>query len=724
MSGVRAQDAGPGRWKWTRLEWLLFAASLLGFAWFHPGGGWNQNARFALVRAIVEEGRLDVDAFLVYEPVHGAGRSGLARRPIEDGQVTLGGRRVALYWRDVDGRPVPLTSRFDGRVSGVNGARRVLDVAADDGLAFSVGVPSDARVVRDGVPVPLAALVPGETIRVRLRTPDGRRAVASEIEAGAGVAGSPVSWKEPGDVAATGDLSFHGGHFHPAKAPGGSFLAVPAYLAVHAIGRMTGADPDDWWTLTVRAWLTSVLSVGVLGALTVVVVLRLALRLSDGEAVPALLAAIAFAFGTPFFAYSTMLYEHAAIAFLVGSAFALLWSAGEATSPSRAARLSAAAGAMAGAAAVANYAMLAVGVLLLGYLVLGRGRRLSGAWFCGGLLVPLLLLAAYNLRAFGTAFTTNYAFEDPQFLERGDALLGVFRIPDLAVVPLALFSPFRGLFLAAPVLALGAVGIASWFRSGRQRAAWWLVVSVLSFFLALLTTFNGWHGGWGASPRYLVPAIPFLAFPAVLAFARARGVSSAVATASVALNLLVVAVDPQAPVGLTPLARIEGLPDWAHSPITLYAWPLFVEGRASPILDAQRDAVLRANDAALASRGAPPAVRASAGTALRGQIDGAIARGEPAPLLLQRGPQGELGIATSDLPTVVGPVSANPGGIYEAWRHRAFPPGSVEARRNAFNVGELLFPESRLSLVPLLLAELLLLGLALRAARRLDDAPP
>ncbi len=54
---------------------------------------------------------------------------------------------------------------------------------------------------------------------------------------------------------------------------------------------------------------------------------------------------------------------------------------------------------------------------------------------------------------------------------------------------------------------------------------------------------------------------------------------------------------------------------------------------------------------------------------------------------------------------------------------QAFGPGSKEARWNSFNVGEFLFPESRWSLAPLLVLELVLCGLAIRAARRLDAGP-
>ena len=715
---MTGEPAGTGR-RLRRLEWMLLAASFLGFAWFHPGGGWNQNVRFALVRAIVEEGRVAVDSFLVYEADPAPSASRLVRSPIVDGEVVLRGNRIALYWRDGDGRPIPLTRRVAGQVVGVRNAETMLEVAAAEGVTFAVRVPPEARVLRHGRPVPLTSLATGEPVLVTLIEPDGRRAVAGTVEAG--IASAPVEWAEPGSVAASGDLSFHGGHFHPAKAPGGSFLAVPAYLAVRTVGRAAGADPDDWWTLTVSAWLTSVLSVGLLAALAVVLLFRLALRLSGGRVTASVLTALAFAFGTPFLPYATMLYEHAPIAFLLLAAFALLVTARETQAAGgRQALLALAAGLAAGLAAVANYLMAVVAVMLLAYLVATVRRPRAWLAFGIGLLGPFLLLCAYNVAAFGVPFTTNYAFEDPQFLERGEAFLGVFRVPDLAVIPQVLLSPFRGILLAAPVLLLGLGGLVAWFRSGRLRAEWTFVVSVLVFFLAFLTTFNGWHGGWGASPRYLVPALPFLALPAVLAFVRAPAASSAMAALSIGLNLLVVAVDPQAPVALSPMARIEGLPEWRHSPIALYEWPLFATGRAGPILEAQRDAVLLANDRYMAGKGVPPEVRAGNQAGLRRHIDGLIAAGQPAPLLLQRGPGGEPGLSPSPLSTFEGPVSANPMGMYEGWMYRDHGPGSRQARWNSFNVGEFLFPRSRWSLGPLLLLELLLCGLAIRAARKLD----
>ncbi len=45
------------------LYWVLGAGLLLSYAYFYQGGGWNQNSRFALVRAMTERDTLQIDAY-------------------------------------------------------------------------------------------------------------------------------------------------------------------------------------------------------------------------------------------------------------------------------------------------------------------------------------------------------------------------------------------------------------------------------------------------------------------------------------------------------------------------------------------------------------------------------------------------------------------------------------------------------------------------------------
>jgi hypothetical protein len=47
----------------TRTKWTLFVLLFASYAYFYQAGGWNQNSRFALVRAITNEHTLNIDPF-------------------------------------------------------------------------------------------------------------------------------------------------------------------------------------------------------------------------------------------------------------------------------------------------------------------------------------------------------------------------------------------------------------------------------------------------------------------------------------------------------------------------------------------------------------------------------------------------------------------------------------------------------------------------------------
>jgi hypothetical protein len=63
-----------------------------------------------------------------------------------------------------------------------------------------------------------------------------------------------------------------------------------------------------------------------------------------------------------------------------------------------------------------------------------------------------------------------------------------------------------------------------------------------------------------------------------------------------------------------------------------------------------------------------------------------------------------------------GPVSATPMGVYESWSFQVYQPYSLQADWNSFNIGEFVFPRSRLSLLPLLIVCGSLVAFCLRSA--------
>ncbi len=601
-------DAAPAPDR-TRLRALLFGGSFLVYASFHPGGGWNQNGRFAMVRAIVEEGRLAIDDFLLYR--RGEGER-LVRLPIRGGTVERDGRTSALGWREQAGRLVPIAPE-----------------AGDLPL------------------LPLEELGP-----------------------------------------CTGDLAFGRGQFYPNKPPGASLLAVPGYALVRGVGSLLGADPDDVRVLAINAWLTSALSVGLLCALGSVLFFEVASRLFPGPPLPPLLSTLAFSLGTLFLPYATMLYDHgpSAVA-LLGAFAAILRQEGR-----RSARDLFLAGLLAGLAVLTNY-LLALAALAFALYALRKVGWRGLGWFLLGALPPALLLLGYHAACFGSPFATAYAKETPEFRTPG-AFLEVLREPRLDVLGALLFSPYRGLLVGSPFLLLGLPALWRWARGARRPEAA-LCAAIVATCLLFNMGYIGWDGGWGIGPRYLVPAIPFLGLPATSAFARVPRVSALLAGLSVASFLLSTAVDPQAPIGHSPMASVPGKPAWRHSPLLEYEIPLFAAGRAEGLLRVQEEWLLRENDARARADGIPRDREAAA-------IRSAVERGDPDPL---------------PLAAIRGPVSAGVVGIYEGWLFRLFPVGSRQAEWNSFNVGEFLFPARRWSLLPLLLPAILL-ARAIRIARR------
>lgn len=621
-----------------RVEALVFALTLWGVAYFHQGGGWNQNVRFALVRAIVEEGKFAIDSFLVYgSALDGSETGKLIRYPLQRAAFERDGARYALAWRDARGELVP--------------------------------VDPEAAVERTLVDVD--------------------------------------------DVAASGDLAYFRGHFHPNKPPGTSFLAVPAYAVIRGVERLLGAPAERWWTLTRDAWLVSVFSVGLVTAFGAVLVLRLARRLAPER--PAAFTALVFVFGSMTWPHGTLLLDHNVVGTALLAAFYCIECAYDRRfHPGAAGVLGphaglclAYAGLCAGYAAISNYTIAGLVLVLWGYVLVRLRRWPAALWFGLGVAGPLLLICAYNQANFGTPFTTNYAYENTAFVSE-DRALGLFALPRLDVLLALLFSPFRGLFFTSPVLVLGVVGLV-FLLPGRAPQAWgWLIAAVSGFLLLVNASFNGWEGGWTAVPRHLGAAIPFLVLPIALAWDRWFRTTCLLAVASMTIQLLITAVDPQVPIGDVGVARVPVREVWWVNPLAHYVLPLFLRGRAWPILDERVDQTVVRSELQGRMQGVPAAERAQQAAELRADLRARIERGEETPF---------------PLAGVAGPVSANPIGMNEGKYYQIVRAGSPSAIYNSFNLGELLFPQSRLSLLPLLLLGGILATWLLRAAGCGPGAP-
>ncbi|MDX2177015.1 MAG: hypothetical protein SF028_11160 [Candidatus Sumerlaeia bacterium] len=375
----------------------------------------------------------------------------------------------------------------------------------------------------------------------------------------------------------TGDKAFFGGHYYSDKIFGVSLLAVPP---AWVLARLGAELPFDWWHHAMRLWavaLPAALSVGLLFAIL------------GRLGVPprrALLAALLPFFGSMWFGYSTVFYPYApGIACQLGALWLILFPPARRMTH----RGSAAIGFLLGYSWLCDQ-IFGIGSALLAGVYFLRLLDQGGIWgqrafaemaglrsnprqlvllalaFWAAAFVSPGLYAAYTWSIFGEVVNPYAHHADPLFRERmAQGLMGI-GAPSLDVLWFITLHPARGLFFWSPVLLLAAVGCALGVRQdGKRRLLGWLGLAYLAGYLLLNSGYYMWWGGWAMGPRFLIPAIPFLALGLgeVLRLAKPAkkgddpppahrwGLPALVATgvASLALSLPLSLSDPQMPQG-------------------------------------------------------------------------------------------------------------------------------------------------------------------------------
>jgi hypothetical protein len=369
--------------------------------------------------------------------------------------------------------------------------------------------------------------------------------------------------------ASTGDISLFQGRLYPNKPPGTVLTAVPIYFAIYWIERALGIDPDDWWPLTINAYLTTVFSVGLLTALGCVVFYRISLRLFPlAPAWAHAASTMTFGTGTLIFPFATMMYDHNVVAALsLLSFWMLLIDKDSGFKLLHRIPVLFGAGFISGLAVVMNYSSVIFFGLLTLYAAWTNRSRWDSVLFLSGAVLPLIFLVWYHAACFGSVLASASTYQNEIFQGKEMLLFGMFGLPQFDVMIKLLFSSYRGLFFTSPVLALSCIGFWLMATHYKKHAEVALFAAIFIGFLLMNSSFLHWHSGWSIGPRYLIPALPFLAIPLTLVFEKLPRTTLALAALSSTIMLLATAVDPQPPVEIQnpfihyilPLLRGEGL---------------------------------------------------------------------------------------------------------------------------------------------------------------------
>jgi hypothetical protein len=318
-----------------------------------------------------------------------------------------------------------------------------------------------------------------------------------------------------GEMGSTLDLSKGpDGHLYPNKAPGPSFLAIPAYLLCKALGR-TGLRDVTWAFRVSAVTLPSLLFLPFFYRLG----RRFALEESARRS-----ALAAYALGSPALPYAMLFFSHQLAAVCAGAAFvcAVRLVRYEVRHQEDAA---AATGLFAGLAVMMDYqAAMASALVCLYLLVRGHGRVRNFILMVAGMLPPAAILAMYHYLCFGSPWKTGYAYSFDTVTRSG--FMGMVG-PSLQSAFSTLFLPANGIFVLMPWVLLSVVGVVAVLRDPAQRKragaeaiVAFAILLVYVLFVSSLVPYMA-RGGWCVGPRYLTVCLPFAAWLAAAGFSAA-----------------------------------------------------------------------------------------------------------------------------------------------------------------------------------------------------------
>jgi hypothetical protein len=373
----------------------------------------------------------------------------------------------------------------------------------------------------------------------------------------------------------TQDVAYVAGHYYSAKAPGLALASLPTYAAM----RMSGlSEAIDRRSSSRRR--SASLTIWVLGLSTVVLSATILLLLvaAAGDRVEpgfGLASAVTLGVGTIVLPFATLYFAHLLSAFLAFAAFLLLWR--ERDGPDRPRWTIGAAGLLLGFGVTTEYTLGLIGVVLFVYVLIRPDHRLQRtAAFVFGALVGVAPLLVFNRWAYGSVLHLSYADAVSVPGSSGHDVLGAnstgffgVGLPSPRVAVELLFAS-RGLLTLSPVLAMSAVGVVLMFLRGR-RAESLVVAAVALSFLLFNAGYSLPFGGATPGPRFLIPVLPFLAFPIAVSYRAFPVTTLALGIASTVIFVVATSTRP-----LLPTADISLWAQLVHSGQLRRTFPAFV----------------------------------------------------------------------------------------------------------------------------------------------------
>jgi hypothetical protein len=364
----------------------------------------------------------------------------------------------------------------------------------------------------------------------------------------------------------TNDKAWIDGHFYSVKSPGTAALTTPLYVAMESVGGLElaedaaanagkaeyarwapaavgignyGYDPDRAEAVEAQIedgapviWALTLLAAVIPAVLLLLGVRWAADRIEPGYGTA---AAITLGVASMVMIFASEYFSHVIAAALGFAAFLVLWRERDGD-PSVAKVVGA--GVLAGLAITFEYQVGLVGVVLFFYALARSAPRFQrGAAFALGGLAGVIPALAFNAWALGSPFEFAYgaAVDVPGFSghERlglnDDGFFGITAPRLDAAVDLLVAN--RGLLVLTPVIAAAVAGVVM-MRRGQHRTEANVILAVAAVYFVYNAGYWLTFGGGTPGPRFLIPALPFVALGLATAYRRMPAVTLGLAIPS------------------------------------------------------------------------------------------------------------------------------------------------------------------------------------------------
>ncbi|HHX42553.1 MAG TPA: hypothetical protein GX714_01000 [Chloroflexi bacterium] len=387
----------------------------------------------------------------------------------------------------------------------------------------------------------------------------------------------------------TGDYAEYDGHVYSDKAPGAALLGVPFYWVFRTV---TGTEAFRWLvghlqgnaaiSATLTAGGTGVLPakvhaaaalatvtlgvVAIPSALLGVLLYRYTRDLTTAIA-PRVAAVLLYGLATSAYPYSGSFYGHQMVAATLFAAFFLAYRLrrGPGGPPSVFG-----VGLLLAWAVISEYPAALIAAVIGVYLAVHLRNRARLAWALAGAALPIALWMAHNMAIFGRPMMLGYSYST-LYLDKHNVGFMSLTYPSLASLWGITFGSFRGLFYLSPILLIALPGFVLMARQAHVRAEALVCLAAFIAFMAFNASSVMWEGGFAVGPRYLVPMLPFMVPPLLVALESLGRSHAGRAVTALLAAWSFVAVWAETLGG-------QSFPDWTPDPLFQYSLERLAQG--------------------------------------------------------------------------------------------------------------------------------------------------